>query len=190
LTAIRLSDRTGELAVSLRTTELNSLSGLEAGVTLGRREEGASRLLLSLRPSLVDPVYTDVIGASNSKAGKDIVAITAKELFPRINPAITSINVASALIDQEESDMARTVFASSCKDCVVLAEFDDVVKFEYSIVNLDHSTPPFTFIVVPRAFRGVRSREVTALQRPLNTTIAATKGPATVALVSGLVNKV
>lgn len=118
-----------------------------SGLT-GLDEEVTARLPPLLMRA-VDSVDRDVVGASGEDAVNNRCAVSTEELFPGINFTVSRIDVTGELVDKKETYVAVAVLAGSCKDSVVLAEFNDVVKLEDAVIDLNHGAPPCS--VVPEA---------------------------------------
>jgi len=101
--------------------------------------------------SSVEPVDCDTTMPSIDNAIKDGIAPATNKLFPRISPAVTSVNVASILVNKEYPEMVCIRFARSCESGAVLAKIHDVVDADSINIDRAHITPPIESLVVVRA---------------------------------------
>jgi len=119
------------------------------------------------------------------EASNNPVTLAAVKLLPRVNPAITCINITGRTINKEYTHMAVAIFTGCCEDGVVFEEIHDVIDFKNVIIDRNHFAPPVIFCTkrLPR----VRTPEVRGWKTPGNK-IAAEPVPATVGWPCGWVN--
>jgi hypothetical protein len=154
-----------------------------------RRRESTVLALTSLFARTVDLVYRYVVIARSNDTSNHSVAITAKQLLPRISPAVAGVNVAGRLVDKEEPNMAVTIFPSSSKDGRIMSKLHNVVKLQNLKLDITHGTPPSVKVVlgVPTEVSLWRFRA--ASTAPMTTIAAMIRRPATVApKICGWVN--
>jgi hypothetical protein len=147
---------------------------LEMAGTRLETKEASTRPLVRLSFVSVDPIDRNFATFCVKEASKESISFNPCKLFPRIDSAVTGVDVTGCSVDKEESEMLGPVLPCRHEERDILREFNDVVKIELFIINGRHGTPPSVNIVVKRApTRGVSSRRYGNLAEPSITTIAA-----------------
>jgi len=105
----------------------------------------------------------------------DELAFNSEKLFPTVCAAVTGINCAGNVIDEEYPEVAVRAIAGCSKGSAILGEINDVVNPDCFNIDRAHGTPPSN-LVVKAATRGVNPWRRAPVP-PLTT--LATNAPAT-----------
>lgn len=136
-----------------------------------------TRLLLCVRT--VEVIDGNAVIAGFLNHVKNVCPEAAEELFPAVSAAVTGIDIAGILIDEEDPKMVDVRLSGCGESRVVLGKIHDVVDLDRFSIDRAHSAPPVSppsivADIVKRApIRWVSPMEVRDLTEPSMTTLAA-----------------
>ncbi len=132
-----------------------ALIGLEeAAPTNTRAGVKSPTLIILVVVATVDFVDWNTVSRFDNLDTNEL-AVCANKFLPTIGTTIASIDCSGNIIDEKDPEMAVTAFTGSSESSVVLSEINDVVNTDF--INLDRTpgAPPFNYIIVEAATRGV-----------------------------------